>query len=229
MEKQIEAVIFDIDGTMVNSMMLWSEIDVEYFDRIGIPMPATLQKDIEGMSFTDTAVYFKKTFHLENKTVEDIKNDWIEMAHEKYLYEIRTKPGITEYIDFLKAHGIKIGVATSNDKTLAVAALEAHGLYEKVDVLRTACEVPKGKPAPDIYLKVAEDLGVSPQNCLVFEDIPNGIRAGKSAGMTVIAVEDDFSMKYYDEKIALSDGYVKDFHEVFMGNIEVNYGISSDQ
>ena len=227
MIEHIQAVIFDIDGTLVDSMGVWHEIDIEYFQVLGIPMPPTLTKDIEGMSFTETAHYFKETFELTEKTEEDIKLDWIRMAHEKYLYEINAKPRAKEYMKFLKEKGIKIGCATSNHKTLAQAALQPHGFSEKVDSVRTACEVCKGKPAPDIYLKVAEDLGVEPKNCLVFEDIPNGMRAGKAAGMTVIGVKDVHSEKYKEEIHGICDYFIKDYYDMLNNVIEVEYELSS--
>ena len=227
MIEHIQAVIFDIDGTLVDSMNVWYDIDVEYFKMLEIPMPPTIQKDIEGMSFTETAVYFKETFQITEKTIEDIKLDWIRMAHEKYLCEIKAKPGAKEYMTFLKNKGIKIGCATSNEKRLAIAALQPHGFKEKVDSLRTACEVNAGKPAPDIYLKVAEDLGVDPKNCLVFEDVPNGMRAGKAAGMTVIGVNDVHTKEYRDEIDNICDYFINDFYEMLEGKIEVEYELSS--
>ena len=229
MIKHIQAVIFDIDGTLVDSMGVWHDIDIEYFKLLEIPMPPTIQKDIEGMSFTETAVYFKETFQIEEKTVEDIKLDWIRMAQEKYLYEIKAKPGAKEYISFLKEKGIKIGCATSNDRRLAMAALQPHGWTSKVNALRTACEVNAGKPAPDIYLKVAAELGVAPENCLVFEDIPNGMRAGKAAGMTVIGVEDERAKKYKEEIDRICDYFIKDYYELLEGKLEVEYELSSGQ
>lgn len=229
MIKHIQAVIFDIDGTLVDSMGVWHDIDIEYFKLLEIPMPPTIQKDIEGMSFTETAVYFKETFRIEEKTVEDIKLDWIRMAQEKYLYEIKAKPGAKEYISFLKEKGIKIGCATSNDRRLAMAALQPHGWTSKVNALRTACEVNAGKPAPDIYLKVAAELGVAPENCLVFEDIPNGMRAGKAAGMTVIGVEDERAKKYKEEIDRICDYFIKDYYELLEGKLEVEYELSSGQ
>ena len=208
-------------------MGVWYDIDVEYFKLLGIPMPPTLQKDIEGMSFTETAVYFKETFQLTEKTIDDIKLDWIRMAHEKYLYEIKSKPGAKEFIKFLKEKGIKTGCATSNEKSLAMAALQPHGWSDKINSVRTACEVCKGKPAPDIYLKVAEDLGVKPENCLVFEDIPNGMRAGKAAGMTVIGVEDEGAKKYRSEIDEICDYFITDYYDMLEGKIEVEYELSS--
>ena len=227
MIEHIQAVIFDIDGTLVDSMGVWYDIDVEYFKLLGIPMPPTLQKDIEGMSFTETAVYFKETFQLTEKTIDDIKLDWIRMAHEKYLYEIKSKPGAKEFIKFLKEKGIKTGCATSNEKSLAMAALQPHGWSDKMNSVRTACEVCKGKPAPDIYLKVAEDLGVKPENCLVFEDIPNGMRAGKAAGMTVIGVEDEGAKKYRSEIDEICDYFITDYYDMLEGKIEGEYELSS--
>ncbi len=227
MIEHIQAVIFDIDGTLVDSMGVWYDIDVEYFKAIETPMPPTIQKDIEGMSFTETAIYFKETFDIREKSIEDIKWDWICMAREKYLYEIKAKPGAKEFMRFLKQKGIKIGCATSNDRNLALAALQPHGFLEKVDSVRTACEVCAGKPAPDIYLKVAEDLGVDPKNCLVFEDIPNGMRAGKAAGMTVIGVEDEHAKKYKDEIDQICDYYIADYYDILEGKIEVEYELSS--
>ena len=227
MIEHIQAVIFDIDGTLVDSMGVWYDIDVEYFKLLGIPMPPTIQKDIEGMSFTETAIYFKETFQIQEKTIDDIKLDWIRMAHEKYLTEIKAKPGAKEYIRFLKEKGIKIGCATSNDRNLAMAALQPHGWLDKMDSLRTACEVNAGKPAPDIYLKVAEDLGVKPENCLVFEDIPNGMRAGKAAGMTVIGVEDESAKKHKEEIDTICDYFIKDYYDLLEGKLEVEYELSS--
>ena len=227
MIKHIQAVIFDIDGTLVDSVGMWKEIDKEYFNVIETPMPPTIQKDIEGMSFTEIAIYFKETFHIQEKTIEDIKLDWVRMAQDKYLYEIKSKPGAREFMRYLKEKGVKIGCATSNDKRLAIASLTPHGFLEKVDSVRCCCEVAKGKPAPDIYLKVAEDLGVNPENCLVFEDIPNGIKAGKAAEMTVIAVKDKNALKDFDEIKAFCDDYIEDFYEMIEGRVEVEYELSS--
>ena len=227
MIEHIQAVIFDIDGTLVDSMRVWYDIDVEYFQILGIPMPPTIQKDIEGMSFTETAHYFKDTFQITDKTIDDIKLGWVRMAHEKYLYEIKAKPGAKEYMKFLKDQGVKIGCATSNEKSLAMAALTPHGFLEQVDSVRTACEVCAGKPAPDIYLKVAQDLGVDPKHCLVFEDIPNGMRAGKAAGMTVVAVEDESAKQHRSEIDKICDYYIEDYFDLLEGKLEVTYELSS--
>ncbi len=99
--------------------------------------------------------------------------------------------------------------------------MESNGLGKYIQVVRTACDVAKGKPAPDIYLKVAEDLGVDSENCLVFEDVPMGILAGKNAGMPVCAVEDSHSQNQTEEKRRFADYYINSFHDIFNGTYEI--------
>ena len=107
-----------------------------------------------------------------------------------------------------------MGIATSNAQDMVAAVLDSLDIRSYFGVVATACEVAAGKPAPDIYLEVARRLGVKPENCLVFEDVPAGIMAGKNAGMKVIAVEDDFSETMKEEKEQLADRLIHDFYEV---------------
>jgi len=213
--KDIKAVLFDLDGTLVDSMWMWKDIDIEYLGSKGIELPPTLQKDIEGMSFSETAVYFKETFSLPD-SLDEIKSTWNRMAHEKYAHSVPLKPYAGEFLQALKEAGIKTGIATSNSRELAETALCSLGVCEYLDVVTTACEVAAGKPAPDIYLCVAEKLGVEPEACLVFEDVPAGILAGKRAGMKVIAVDDTFSAHMEAEKRSLADDYIIDYREMLI-------------
>ena len=214
MLKDKKAVIFDLDGTLVDSMWMWKAIDIEYLGKFGISLPSTLQKDIEGMSFSETAVYFKETFQIPD-SLEEIKADWNRMAYDKYTKEVDFKKGAIKLLEICIQKGIKLGIATSNSRELVDATMEALGAKQYFDCIMTSCEVDKGKPAPDIYLAVAKKLGVQPDECLVFEDIEMGILAGKSAGMEVCAIEDDFSMDQMEIKKKLADYYIKDYTEVF--------------
>lgn len=209
----IKAVIFDLDGTVVDSMWMWEAIDIEYLARFGIALPADLQKNISGMSFSETAVYFKKMFSIPD-SLEQIKEDWNRMAMDKYCREVPLKHGVLGFLEKLKENGIKTGIATSNSKELAMAVLNAQKILGYFDEVHMSCEVKRGKPAPDIYLLVAERLGVLPEHCLVFEDIPEGIRAGKAAGMKVCGVEDAFSAAYREEKKRLTDYYIVQYDEI---------------
>lgn len=209
----IDAAIFDLDGTLVDSMWMWHEIDIEYLGRFGIPLPDRLQAEIEGMSFHETAVYFKDRFQLED-SIETIKDNWNAMAWDKYENEVPLKNGVKTFLEWCKTQGIKLGIATSNSRALTENIINSHGLKEYFDCIMTGCDVRKGKPAPDVYLAVAEGLQVKPERCLVFEDILPGIMAGKNAGMRVCAVEDAYSADIRTQKQELADYYIGDYTEL---------------
>lgn len=215
MLEQIEAVIFDLDGTLVDSMWMWKEIDIEFLGRYGYECPDDLQRSIEGMSFSETAVYFKERFTLP-LSLDEIKACWIRMSIDKYRNEVPLKTGVRDFLKFLKSRGIKTGIATSNGRDMVDAVLASLQVADYFELVATACEVAAGKPAPDIYLKVADELGVKPENCLVFEDIPAGILAGKRAGMKVCAVADDFSRGLTEEKKKMADFYIQDYEELLL-------------
>lgn len=215
-----KAVLFDLDGTLVDSMWMWRDIDIEYLKRHGHQLPEELQKDIEGMSLTETAAYFKNRFQLKD-SLETIKGDWMDMAREKYCHEVPLKPGALEFLKHLKDRGIRTGIASSNGIELVHAVLKAQEVDGYLDSVHTCCDVDRGKPHPDIYLLVAEELDVRPRECLVLEDIPMGILAGKRAGMKTCAVEDFFSRDQREEKRNLADYYIRDYYDILQNKYEV--------
>lgn len=211
-----EAIIFDLDGTLIDSMWIWKQIDIDFLEKRNIVLPDDLQKDIEGMSFTETANYFIERFAL-NESLEDIQREWNEMAKQFYRKHIPLKEQVYEVIQYALSRGIKLGIGTSNSRELLHEVMEAHGLNAWFDSVRTSCEVAKGKPSPDIFLKVAEDLMVNPERCLVFEDTHAGVLAAKNAGMTVYAIYDDLSAPYMDVIKRDADAYINSFSEVLEG------------
>lgn len=213
MLKNKRAVLFDLDGTLVDSMWMWHKIDVEYLGHYGYDVPERLSVEIEGMSFSETAQYFKKRFQIP-EPVETIKSRWNEMAYDKYCHEVPLKTGAREFLDYLKKNDIRTGIATSNSRELAEAVLHAHGIQNMFDVILTSCDAKAGKPAPDVYLLAAKRVAVPPHQCLVFEDVPMGILAGKNAGMEVCAVSDEFSKHQEAQKKELADYYIKDYNEL---------------
>lgn len=220
MLKQIDAVLFDLDGTVMDSMWLWLDIDIEYLGKYGIALPTDLQKNIEGMGFTETAHYFKNRFSIPD-TIEEIKANWNQMAYEKYACEVLPKSGVESFLKNLKERGIQTAIASSNSHELIQACLNHNHLEEYFDCIVTSCDVAKGKPAPDIYLKAAQLLGVCAERCLVFEDVPMGILAGKAAGMRVCAVQDAYSEDQIEKKRQLADYYITSYDEIENGTYEV--------
>lgn len=211
-----KAVIFDLDGSLIDSMWVWSEIDEEYLAKWGLCNidRAVLRAAIEGMTFHETAVYFKEHFEIEDD-IEKIKADWRRMAWDKYEQEVLLKPGVYEFLKGCKKNKIRLGIATSNSRELAESVLRSNKVFDDFEVIVTGSEAPKGKPAPDIYLSVASKLSVPPKECLVFEDTLAGIQAGLNAGMTVCAVSDPDSEVAWPRIRKLADYFADDFYDFF--------------
>jgi HAD superfamily hydrolase (TIGR01509 family) len=211
---EIKGAIFDLDGTLIDSMKIWTEVDKIYLGKRGIPVPKNLFADAKGgNSFLEVAAYFKEKFSLPD-TIEEIVVEWTDLVQDHYVNHIPLKPGVREFLDLLKENSIKIGVGTSNSLVLANKVLISNGIIEYFDTIVTGCQEIKGKPFPDIFLKVAEQLDIEPQHCLVCEDVLAGVQAGVNAGMHVIAIYDSFSAGEAREMRALADFYGNSFYEI---------------
>ncbi len=215
-----KAVLFDLDGTLADSMWVWTDIDRKYGEKYGICFPDTFHQDIEGKSFYETAVYFRDRFALA-KTAEEIMEEWNEMALEAYRTRVPLKDGAREFLLYLREHHFQTAICTSNSRMLVDALCQAVPVLGHIDCILTSGDVKAGKPAPDIYLKSARLLGVKPEECLVFEDIPQGIQAGRNAGMEVCAVEDDFSRDLASQKKKLAQYYIKSFRQIANQTYEI--------
>ena len=209
----IKAAIFDLDGTLIDSMWVWGKIDEDYFKVRNMDLPPNLKKQIEHLSFDDTAAYFKSNFGILD-TIEEIKKEWTDFAYVEYLNNVKLKPGVIEFLSLLKTLNIKIGLATSNSKALLEAVLKANGIYHYFDSITLTDEVSRGKNFPDVYLLAAEKLGVNPEECIVFEDILPAVKGAKAAGMKVVGVYDDFSKEQREDIISHSDMYIIEYHEL---------------
>ena len=215
MLQDVKAVIFDMDGTLIDSMYVWNEIDEEFLRRHKLEEPPEMKREIEGMRFIETAIYFKERFQLE-APIEEIMAEWHTSAIEKYCTEVQCKPGVVSFLRYLKEAGYKLGVATSSSSELVTPCFEQLGLNPFFDVVVTGADVTHGKPDPEIYLMAAELLQVFPNRCLIFEDVVQGIQSGISAGMKTCAVYDTFSVSSDEEKRKLADYYIPSFTDLFL-------------
>ncbi|KAB3534851.1 HAD family phosphatase [Alkaliphilus pronyensis] len=220
MLNNIEAAIFDLDGTLIDSMYVWEIIDIDYLHKRGLDVPMDIGKQTEGKSFTETAKYFKATFKL-NESIEEIKAEWINMAHHYYRNSVALKSGAKELLEVLKYKGVKMGIATSCSRVLLEAVLQQHDLHKYFISIVTSCEVSRGKPYPDVFLKASEKLQVNPVKTLAFEDTVAGALAAKTAGMKVVAVHDKYSEKHIEELKDIADYYIESMEELLLEESKV--------
>lgn len=216
-----DAIIFDFDGTLADSMWIWTSIDDDYLNKYKLKKPEHFHEAMEGMSYREAAQYFLRVFPQLPYTIDEIMQEWSEMANVKYFTQVFLKDGAREFLSHIKERGMKTGIATSNAREIVVDTLEVMGVSGYFDSIHSACEVAAGKPSPEIYLLVAKELGVAPERCLVFEDVPMGILAGKNAGMQVCAVEDEFSRSQLARKKELADYYIENYYDILNQTYEV--------
>jgi HAD superfamily hydrolase (TIGR01509 family) len=209
-----KAVIFDLDGTLIDSMGIWLQVDKEYLQKRNIPIPPNLFADVpQGNSFNEICRYFKDKFDLPD-SLEEIGNEWTEMVSGHYKTGLRLKPGADNLISYLDENNIKMAVGTSNSRFLAETVLRANGVLDKFACIIAGCMEIKGKPYPDIFLKAAADLNMEPSSCLVIEDTLLGIKAAHNGGMDAYAIFDEHST-HEKEKIRLeADFYADNFSQI---------------
>ncbi len=208
-----EGAIFDLDGTLFESMDVWYEIDIEFLAKRGCKASPEYAAKIVSMTFQETAKYTIEYFGL-NETVQEIMQEWFEMAIDRYSNQVRLKPRAKEYLMHLREQGVKLGTATSLPKVLAEPALRNNGVYHLFDAFASTDEVARGKEFPDVYLLAAKRLEIPPGRCVVFEDILPGLRAAKAAGMRPYGVFDQSSKHHESEMEELSEVFIRDFGEL---------------
>ena len=213
MFSNIEAAIFDMDGTLIDSMWVWFSINKKYLAKRNLALPADLKENIGHLTFIESAKYFKDRFNI-NDSVEEIVNEWNNMASYSYTHSVALKSGAMEYLTFLKSQEIKIGLATSNFPPLVEIALKKNNIFHLFDAITTTDEVARDKNFPDIYLLTAEKLQVAPNRCIVFEDILPAVKGAKLAGMKVVGVQDEYSLDQKEEIMRISDFYIEKYEEL---------------
>jgi HAD superfamily hydrolase (TIGR01509 family) len=209
-----KAVIFDLDGTLIDSMGIWQEVDYDFLLKRGIQAPENLFDDVKaGNSFSEIALHFKEKFQLP-ESPEEIMHEWTEMVKEKYMFSVKLKPFVLETLQYLQAKKIKIGIGTSNTMALTKMALQLNQVENFFDVIVYGNDSIKGKPYPDIFLEAANQMDVLPEKCVVIEDVFVGVQAAQNANMKVIAIEDEFSLRDRKKIEQTADFYAQNFHEI---------------
>ena len=181
------AVVFDLDGLLLDTETLWHRAEVELFRRHGDAFSWDDKMAVIGTSFAFTARYFAKRLGRPMKEGEALVREVRELMHAELQREVAGRPGAVELMERLRGR-VPLGLASNSPRRLVDTALATAGLTGIFDAIVTSEDVEHAKPAPDIYLLACERLGVAPGEALALEDSASGVAAAKGAGLTCIAV-----------------------------------------
>jgi HAD superfamily hydrolase (TIGR01509 family) len=187
-----KAIIFDMDGLLVDSEVIWAEAENRLLGARGKGYNETITRDeFIGLRIDEFLDRFCEAFNIDEShesLYDELVNDMLQLVPDKVI----PKPGAREILDYVRLHNIPCAIASSSPQSIIEAIVETQGWSDFVQVRISAESVGQGKPAPDVYLEAARRLGFKPADCLALEDSPNGARAAIAAGMTCYAVPDLF-------------------------------------
>lgn len=211
-----KGAIFDLDGTLLDSLDIWCEIDIKFLKSRGLEVTPDYSEAVKPLGFREAAAYTIARFGLK-ETPEDVIREWHRMSIEAYGSTIPLKPYAKEFLIYLKSRGVKLATATASSEELFIPALKNNGIFDLFDAFVTISDVGRGKGFPDVYLKAAEKIGLPPCECAVFEDIYPGVKGAKDGNFYTVAVYDKHSEKEREKIAEISDLYIMDFGELFPG------------
>ena len=209
-----DAAIFDMDGTLLDTMPYWRYTGLEYLLAHQLP----IFPDMVARMFSTSS----RKLIVENQDRLGITVDYDEMVRElegfmnrHYLYDAHLKdPAIPEFLDHLKRQGVRLCVATGSPREYARNGLKRVGILDRFEFVTDNYEYPFMKSDPDYFRNVAALLGVKPERCMVFEDALYAMRSAKAAGMRVCAIEDDTQRADREAILATADIYIKSYREI---------------
>ena len=184
----LEAVIFDMDGVLIDSEPLWKIAEIEAFKKVGIDLTHTDCEETVGLRMDEVVKLWYDRVGWENKSLKEVELDVISIVIREIKMKGKALPGVIESLNQIKASGLKIAIATSSASSIMKTVVDQLEIGEYFDFMHSAENEKYGKPHPAVFLSTANELNVNPTNCLVIEDSMNGIISAKAARMKVIAV-----------------------------------------
>ena len=212
---RLQSAIFDMDGTLLDSMHIWNDVGPKTLRSMGIEPAPDLGPRLMLMTFRDGAALCKEEYHL-SESVEEIMDLTKDRVRSFYEQEVQAKPGVEKFLSLLKMEGVWMYVATNTDRDLVEAALKHTGLEGYFRGVLTCAEVGAGKKdSPEIYERAMRRLRGNKKDTVIFEDALHAIQTAKAAGFRVCGVYDPSAEADQAEIKSLSDYYIRSYEEMF--------------
>ncbi len=217
----IKAVIFDMDGLLINSEPFWEKAEIETFASVGITLTPAMTKQTMGMRVDEVVEYWHRRFPWQTPTQEVIVSELIQCVIALVNAHGAAMPGVYDVLKLCAERGIPMAIASSSLMSVIEAVVEKLGIADFFEVIHSAEYELYGKPHPGVFMTAAQKLGVPPDECVVFEDSINGVIAAKAGRMHCIAVPDE-SVRG-NPRFAIADAALvslSDFNEVYFSELD---------
>lgn len=208
---KIRGAIFDMDGTLLDSMFIWDTVGKDYLESFGIKAAEDLPQKLATMSLFQAARYYQEEYNVK-RSEEEITRGVNALVEKYYRHDVALKPGVRELLEQLKKNGVKMCIASATDRPLVEIALKKQGIFHYFDEIITCGDIRHGKQDPDIYIAALERLQTPKSETPVFEDALYAAKTAKAAGFPVVAVYDSHEAGQ-DELKKLADIYLCDLEK----------------
>lgn len=213
--ENIKLFLFDLDGTILDSLKIWNDIDLLFFKNHNLIMGEDYHIAIAPLTLEETATYTKNTYKLDIDE-EQIMKEWSDLAIKEYAENVNLKKGVKEFLDYLKNKNVHLAIATSCNEEMFKPCLERYGIVSYFEHFYTSQNLKINKSNTNFFKEILNEYKIEPDQILFFEDSLASMKCAKSLGFNVVAVMDKKWEKQKEEIIASSDYQIEDFSQFIL-------------
>ncbi len=213
--ENIKLFLFDLDGTILDSLEIWNDIDLLFFKNHNLIMGEDYHIAIAPLTLEETATYTKNTYKLDIDE-EQIMKEWSDLAIKEYAENVNLKKGVKEFLDYLKNKNVHLAIATSCNEEMFKPCLERYGIVSYFEHFYTSQNLKINKSNTNFFKEILNEYKIEPDQILFFEDSLASMKCAKSLGFNVVAVMDKKWKKQKEEIIASSDDQIEDFSQFIL-------------